>query len=182
MEKKYGSPTSQKRFPFVVVAEMATKDVVGRIGWFDGGVEQLHTGVFQAASAFAVVAGRTSRYDIPPDVLSAEMARQNVIDGQIGGVFSTVLAGETVAAENFTACEFELRTGARDHLLKANDGWTGEDEVDRVNFSAPIQYQSGFFAQEKPQRSPGIADIDRFEVGIQNKNRGLHRVSPMVRL
>lgn len=59
---------------------------------------------------------------IVPSGFSPHMARDDMIDGEIGGLTTAILAGVVVSAEDFLAVEFDNGTGALDHSFKPDHG------------------------------------------------------------
>lgn len=92
---------------------------------------QLHICIGQAPAAFAVVAGRTGRHHVCPDVRPAQVAWNDVVDSQIECVLSAVLAGIAIPPENLTAGQFDAWAGTVDQLFQPDDGRPGKNGVDR---------------------------------------------------
>jgi hypothetical protein len=55
------------------------------------------------ASAFMVIALWASCDNVGPDMLTAHVARDDVIDGQTAITFATILAGIIIPSEHFTS-------------------------------------------------------------------------------
>ncbi len=89
-------------------------------------MEQGHVDFIYSASTLTMIAMRTSRHNVCPDVLPAHVARHHVIHGQVTFLLSTLLAGIIIAAENFTACQFDVGARPVNLVLQPNDGGTGQ--------------------------------------------------------
>lgn len=46
-----------------------------------------------------------------------------MVNGQIGGLATTILAGEAVSAENFFSGQLNHRSRTFNHVIEANYGW-----------------------------------------------------------
>ena len=81
----------------------------------------------QLPSTFAVVAGRAGRHYIRPRVQSTQVARQDMINGQILDLPRTILACIIVASKDLTSGQFNMRARALNHVFQADDGraWEG---------------------------------------------------------
>lgn len=75
----------------------------------------------QLASAFAVVARWAGCNDICPDMRSAEVFWQDVVDRQVSGMPPAVLAGVIIPAKYFPAGQLDFQAGAMDHLIQTDD-------------------------------------------------------------
>jgi len=64
---------------------------------------QLHIGVGKKPAAFSVIAGRAGCHYIRPGVGPTQVARDDVVYGQVESVFPAVLAGIAIPPENLTA-------------------------------------------------------------------------------
>ena len=96
------------------------------------------------------------------------MPGDNVIDGQVVSVCSTVLAGEIVPSKNLGFCKFNYRAGALDHPSNPDDGGSGKRFRHSMNGAAPIHYQRGFIGKHKPQGATRCTDIEGFIVSVEN--------------
>lgn len=66
----------------------------------------MHVGFFEQAAALAVVARRAGRNDVDPIVFAAQVAGNNMINGQVICTPAAVLAGVIIAPEHLAAGEF----------------------------------------------------------------------------
>lgn len=77
----YTLPALNKLFPFGILIEMAAKYIMSAGGRFFGNMKQFHVDLLQLAAPFAMIAGWASSHHVGPDVLSAHMLGQHMIDG-----------------------------------------------------------------------------------------------------
>ena len=82
---------------------MPAKNVHRGCRGLPGDAEKTHARFIQGPSAFAVVTMGTGSYYVRPGVRAAKMARYYVVDGQVQGMLTAVLAGVPVTAKNLTA-------------------------------------------------------------------------------
>jgi hypothetical protein len=66
-------------------------------------MEQGHPDLFQLASTFAVITGRTCGYHISPDMFAAKMFWPYMVNSQVAGALPAILAGVFVTAKNLAA-------------------------------------------------------------------------------
>jgi len=167
-------PTRNEGFPFPVLYQVSPENI-HCTGWgFHWRMEQVHARLLQFASPFAMVARRARRDYIRPGMFASKVARQYVIEGQVCGVTSAVLTDKVVSAEHFTSAELNVRARAVDHVLEANHGRPWISFRDRLDVTAAVNEQSCLSGEYQPHGPPRIANIDRFEVGIQDQYRDLH--------
>lgn len=95
-------PAFNKLRPFLIAAQVWRKDVTDGRRRLPGDGDQPHTGFLQRAPAFHVIALRTRGDHVFPRLCAAQPAREDVIHGEIAFVFSAILAGEIIPAEQFT--------------------------------------------------------------------------------
>lgn len=76
------------------------RSVRGRLLW---NVQEIHVHFMRFSPALAMIAHGTCGDDVRPGVLSAHVARDDVINRQAAFAFAAILAGIIVAAEYFTA-------------------------------------------------------------------------------
>ena len=74
-------PTIDVRFPFLIFSQMPTKNIGSIRGWFLGYMHQMHMNFFNFASAFAVITAWAGCHNIIPDVRSAHVTRDHMING-----------------------------------------------------------------------------------------------------
>ncbi len=96
-------PTLNKGRPFLIPAQMMGEHVINGRRRRLGGGDQLHIGFLQRSPALHMVALRAGGHHIFPGLCATQVARDDVIDRQIGFLFSAVLAGEMISAEEFAA-------------------------------------------------------------------------------
>jgi hypothetical protein len=89
-----------------------------------------------------------------------------VVDGQVGQTPATVLTGKVIPSKHFSAGQFDPHTRPDYHLLQPDDGWQGVRARDSFHLSAAVYNQRGLVGENQSDCTPGIADVDRFEVGV----------------
>jgi hypothetical protein len=101
---------------------MFAKNILCAGGRFLRGVHQTHVHFIKAAAAFAVIAGRTGRHYVGPDVFTTHVPRDDVIDRQADIAPAAILTGIIIAPEDFSACEFDARSWPVNLTFETDDG------------------------------------------------------------
>jgi hypothetical protein len=83
-------------------------------------------------------------------VFGAHVARNHMINGQIERLFSTVLAGVMIAAENFTARETHMGARAANHHTQPDDGRFGKLFLTVCIQPRPLAIRVAFSARINP--------------------------------
>ncbi len=128
----------------------------------------------QLAAAFTVIAGGAGSHYIGPDMLTTQVFRQNMVDRQIASMPATVLADEVITTKNLPPGQFDLQTGAMDHMLQTDNGWPWEGLFNGLNCAAAIHYHTGFPRKDQANGATGVANIDRLKIGVENQYRRVH--------
>ena len=140
---------------------------VSRRSWRCGrNTQQVHLGLFNRPPSLAVVAVRAGSHEICPGMLSPKMAWDYMVNREGLHMLATVLADEIIPAQNLPLGQLDLWTGAANHLFKADNRGTREYLPDSLDLSSPIQDHGGFSIDDEGDSPAGIADIDRFKVGV----------------
>jgi hypothetical protein len=84
----------------------------------------VHVRLFHFSSTLAMVAMRACRHDIRPEVLTAHMARDDMIHSQAAIALPAILAGIIITAEYFTPCELDMRARSMNLILQPDDRGT----------------------------------------------------------
>lgn len=134
-------------------------------------VGQLHPGAICHAPAFAVVADPAGGHQILPAMLTAQAARDDMVQRQVQVIAPAILTGVIVAAEDFLFVQLDTRAGALDHPLKADHRRSGENGFAGMDLPAAIQQHRGFFGEHQTYGSPDGANIQRFVIRIEDKDR-----------
>lgn len=121
-----------------------------------------------------MIASRTGRHDVLPDMPAAQTAREHVVNRQISGIVSTVLAGEIIPAQYFALGELDARPRPADHAFQADDRWPRIGAGNRLDNPTPVEDQVGFTGQHQPYRPPRVAHVYGFEIGVKYEYRFLH--------
>lgn len=98
-----GLPAFNKWLPLLVIVEVVRKDIMDGVwGWL-GRMDQNHIGFFEGSAAFYMVALGAGGHHVFPGLLSTEVAGDDMIQGEVGFLSPTVLAGKVVTAEQLRA-------------------------------------------------------------------------------
>lgn len=77
--------------------------------------------LLKGASTFAMVAGWAGCHQVVPGMFSTLAAWNDVIDRQVEGGFSAVLAGVIIPAQDLTFIQLDADAGSLDHAFQADD-------------------------------------------------------------
>lgn len=105
---------------------------------------------------------------------AAQLPWEDVVDGQVGRLFATVLAGVLVAAEDLSPAERDFKARAVNHVSQADHGGQGKDVVGSVYVTPSIEDQRGFLRQHEPNGALETADVDGFEIRVEDEHRLIH--------
>jgi len=133
-------------------------------------MQQTHAGFFDLTAAFAMIALWAGCYDVQPGVRTANVAWDDVVDGEIIHLSAAILAGVAISAQNLLAYQTNGRSGAMDHLMQANDRRTGKVSLSSTHRTATIQYEGGLFGEHQPQGAMHVANVERLKIGIENQH------------
>ncbi len=78
---------------------MFAKQVCGCVGWVFGFLHGVHAGLFRSHPALKMVAAGAGGDNVAPNRLTAKMAWDDMVDGQITQLSTTVLAGVIVSTK-----------------------------------------------------------------------------------
>jgi hypothetical protein len=81
----------------------------------------------------------TGSNDIRPFVLATQVAWDDVVDGQVGGMAAAVLAGEIIPAEHFPAGQLDADSRTGNHFFQPDDGRQGVTARDRFYLAPAVQ-------------------------------------------
>ena len=115
-----------------------------------------------------MVAAWAGSNQIVPFVFSALAARDNVVDSQLRSALTAILAGVIVPPEDFPLVKFYPYTRSFDHAFKPDDRRSRKLLGYRVNETAPVEDERGFTGHHQADRPPGGANIEWFEICVQN--------------
>src|SRR5258708_22564400 len=94
--------------PLALAGADVAREQVARRGWrSERGAGERHVGLAQRAAALLVVAALARRDDVLPDVLTAAVARDHVVKGEVVAALAAVLAGVVIANGDFLAGHLE---------------------------------------------------------------------------
>ena len=133
-----------KLLPFAVFLQMPPENIIGTGRGFLRGMKQGHPGLLQLPSTLAMVTGWTCGYHIRPDMFAAQVFGPDMVNGQVIGAPSAILADVFVPAKNLTAGQFDMYARAVNHLVQADDGGYRYSLSNCPNIAATIHDQIGF--------------------------------------
>lgn len=144
--------------------------VVSSWAWLERLAQELHSCFSKGLASLAMVATAAGTDDILPGVRTATGTRYDVVDGQIMGTDTAVLAGVVVAEEDLATTEFDTHRGALDQAQEPDDRRCGEAPLCRSNLLL-IGLQD-FCLAGKPQnkRSPQCCHMEWLVVLVQNED------------
>ena len=85
-----------------------------------GAANELHPRFHGAAASFAMVTSLARADHIVPIVFAAEVAGDDMVQGQIPCFLATVLAGVAIPNEYLPLCQLPLQLGPLDQIDEAN--------------------------------------------------------------
>jgi len=65
-----------------------------------------------------------------------------------------------------------MRTGAADHIVQADDGWTGKNLLRGMDLPTSIQNQDRLLNHDQADCPPDGAHIDGFEIEVEDQYIG----------
>src|SRR5258708_7674900 len=94
---------------------------------------QEHARLVGRSTALAMIAAPAGAYQVVPAVSATAVARDDVVQGEIAGTNTAVLAGLVIADEDLAARQAHARTGPLDHVDQPNNGWSWKQTIRRSN-------------------------------------------------
>ena len=95
-----------------------------------------------------MVAMSAGSHNVCPGMRTPHVTGDYVVNGQIEGMFSAILAGIIIATEHFAARKFENWARPVHHQVQSDDRGTRERLACGVNLSPTIEDQQGFIRQD----------------------------------
>lgn len=133
-----------------------------------------HPGLGHALTTLSVVARATGRYNVVPCMEATAAAGNDMVDREFMSVATTVLARETVADEDFPACQFYSWAWSTDEVHQSNDGGGGENRRWGCDAQRTCFENLGFPVDHHHKGSTNVAYIQRLIILIQHKNGVIH--------
>jgi hypothetical protein len=166
--------------PFSVDAEVLVRDAEAG-GWGRHRVSgEFHSCFCWRPPCFATVARKATTDHVFPAMLATSTTWDNVVQSQLLGFSSTILASMPVPVEYFETSELSLEAGTPDRVGKADYRGDGKRAANSMYRAQTIFYYLGLASEHQDQCSSNSADIYRLVVLVQNENRniyGLHGLS-----
>ena len=143
-----------------------------RVGlWGLGLMEQPHPGLLGRVTCFTVVARYACAGDVLPDVGSALVTRQHMVNGKVLGLFATVLADITVSEKYFLSGKPVLLDRAFNHVDEPDDCRDVKDGLRRVEFPSSVLQHLRFAPTKEDYSAAHVADVEGFIVLVQKQHR-----------
>jgi hypothetical protein len=105
-----------------------------------------------------------------PGVLSALVTGDDVVDGELPGLSSTILTGVAVPPEDLFAQKLDLGSGTPDHVVEANHGGAREDGSGSMDPPPPVLDDLGLAQKDQHHSSLGVTHVQRFVILIEDQN------------
>lgn len=129
-------------------------------------MQKTHVGFFRPSATFTVIAVRTGRDDIRPQVRPTHMARDHMVHRQPAIALPAVLASIIVTSEDFPARQLDVRARSMNLTLQPDDRGARDQLFHGSDVTASVDDHASFARQEQTDRAPCRTDIDRLEIGI----------------
>lgn len=107
-------------------------------------MQQMHVGLFQCPTSFAMVAGWAGCNQVAPFMSTSLAAWIDVVNRQLRRSFAAILASVIVSPEDLAFIKFYPDARSFDHPIQPNDGGPWIFLRHSMNKSAPIEDQRGF--------------------------------------
>src|SRR4051812_1718013 len=102
------------------------------------------------------------------------MARYDMVERQVGGLRSAVLAGVLVADEDLAPAEPDARSRSLDPMLKPDDARRPEDGRGRSDVVVVVLDDLGLLCEDEAEGAPDVAHVQRLVIGIQQQYCAIH--------
>ena len=104
-------------------------------------------------------------------MLSATVARNYMVEGELFSLFAAVLAGKLVPVVNLGAADFSRNMKRSfDQVRQADDRRNRHVPIGRVNISIAIFQHFRPALVKQRQGTPDMTDVQRFIILVQNKD------------
>jgi hypothetical protein len=107
-------------------------------------------------------------------MLSAEMARHDMVYGQAAVTFAAVLAGIIIPAKDLTAGQLDVGARSMNLGFQSNDRGTRQQLLHRPDVSTPVHHHVSLASQEQADCPARGTNIDRFKIRIENQHGFVH--------
>src|SRR5947209_572781 len=156
--------------PGLVSVQVVLEQILRRSLRLDGRVMQSHLRLFDRLAAFPVIASLARADEIFPGVPTAAVLGQHVVERQLFGAGTTVLAGELIAEEDLAAGEADSRARPLNEVVQPNDGRHAERTRRRAEDEAVDLEHLSFAAVDENERAAWMAHVERLVILVQNEH------------
>lgn len=163
----------------VRAVQVLVDPVVAADAWLARLAEERHAGLFRRPAALSVVAGLAGGDQVLPAMGTAAMARDDMVDSEVFGLFAAILAGVVVAQEQLATRQFRDRVDPLDEVEQADHRWADELVRGRVEDSLA---QFDDFRLAVPDQNKGTAsrtDIQWLKILVEDKDMAVHATFPL---
>jgi len=136
--------------------------------------QKLHARHPGRTACLALIAGLAGAHHVLPGMFASEAARHDMVYGKLSGLPAAVLTGEIVPHKDFAATELSLRAGSFNHVNQADYRGERDCQGGAAEHSGVFLYHLSFAPPYQHDGSPRPADIQRFVILIENKDRGIN--------
>jgi hypothetical protein len=136
--------------------------------------DESHPGLLEELAALAVVTALAGRDEVVPGVAAAAVARHDVVERQVVGRSTAVLARMAVAGEHLAASQLDARPGPADLVLQPDDTRGAELRPRRPDHLVVVFDHFGLLAEDESKGSRQVADVERFVVLVEHEDYAVH--------
>ena len=168
--------------PLVPLAHvMIGDDIKGATGGRKWLPDELHVGFLGRAARFTPITGDTGADDIFPGMLTAAIARNDVVESKVPALLAAVLAGVAVAIEYLVAGHLSFAARPFNKPGKTYDRRQRNGLTDGVNVAESILEHLRLALKDKHHRPAGAAHRQRLEALVQDQHRVVNHRLPFRR-
>ena len=165
-------PLRYELLPAVVIVEVLAEQVIAVRLRLERKTTKVHVRLGQRFSAFTMVAGATGAHQVLPGVLSTTMSRNDVVERQIAGLHSAVLAGVVITNKDLAASEPNARARTLDEINQTDDRRPTERLVGCANVANAVLENLGLATVNEQDRPTSITHVQRLVILIQDQDAG----------
>ena len=125
-----------------------------------GFMQQTHPRFLGRIACFVVIAWDASTSDIFPDMWSASMPGQNMINGEILCFMSAVLASKAIPEKHFLPGKSMLLNRTFYHIDQPNNCGNIKSCMSSMNFASSILQHLCFTTTHKANRPTDVANVE----------------------
>jgi hypothetical protein len=122
--------------------------------------------LIKRAAALAMIAGGARCNQVAPFVFAALAARDDVINRHVRDPIAAVLTGVIISPHDLPLTQFNPNARSFDHPFQANNRWARVFFRHGMDITTAVEDERRFAGHHQPERSTGITDIQRLEIGV----------------